>query len=152
MKHIAGFYVAHAELIGALYCIIPCIIVFAATVGAGLFQEAHIIRLLLSVAVGGYVGSRLNRLGVDAWLTKHHSSKGPATVADGIEIGWTVGLGTCLLPPLTLLIRAHDYRHAVLSLTVIWMAGALIGAILGGILSVICRNSIPAGHQVETGG
>jgi hypothetical protein len=149
MKRIADYYIEYAGVIGALYCIVPCIIIFAVGTGLGPFKAVYFIRLALSLVIGGYVGARLNRLGVEAWLIKHHSSKGPATIADGIEIGWTVGIGTFLLPPLTFLIMAHDYRHAVLLIASIWMAGALIGALIGGALAAVCRESIPAGPQVE---
>ena len=112
MKRVCGFYIQHAGLIGAIYCAIPTIIWFITTLLFVPFREVYLLRLGLCLVLGCTIAAYLNRYGVEIWLCKHRSVNGPATVIDGILIGAAIGIGSALLPTLTVLISSSNLERA----------------------------------------
>ncbi len=107
------------------------------------FREVYLLRLALSLLLGGWIAARINDYGVRLWLIKHRSQECPATIADGILIGAGVGMGTTFLPPLTSLIATHHPEEAKLLIIVSWAAGIVFGGIIGGLLALIGLKYLP---------
>jgi hypothetical protein len=107
------------------------------------FREVYLLRLVLSLLLGGWIAARINDYGVRLWLIKHRSQEGPATVIDGILMGAGVGMGTTFLPPLTLLIATHHPEEAKLFIILSWVAGIVFGGVIGGLLAFIGRKYLP---------
>jgi len=140
-------YIDNAWVIGALYCIVPSLVWFIAVFVAVPFREVYLLRLALCVIVGGYIGARLNVIGLRAWLNKHTSSRGPATVFDGVIAGSLVGLGIALLPPLTSLIATNHPEEARRFIVFCWTMSLLMGGAIGGVLAIVGIRQIPPGGK-----
>jgi len=100
--------------------------------------------------VGCAIASYLNRYGVDTWLCKHRSANGPATILDGIVVGAAIGVGSALLPTLTVLISSSDTETAKTIIIVTYLSATFVGAIFGVVLATIARkyvDSIPTGDS-----
>jgi hypothetical protein len=145
LKRLSDTYLQHLRLIGALYCLVPVGLWLVALLVLIPFREVYVLRLILSVVGGGYLAARANEYGVTLWLSKHRSSAGPATVADGALIGAAVGMAVSLIPPLTNLIASNHPDEARLAIIICWLVSMLCGAALGGTLAVIGRQQIPSG-------
>lgn len=143
MNRLCESYIRRAKLIGAFYCWIPTIAWFGAMMFVVPFRGVYVLRLVLSLLVGGLIAAWINDYGVRLWLVKHRSQEGPATVRDGILIGAGVGIGTTLLPPLTSLISTHHPEEANLLILVAWGAGIVFGGVIGGLLASIGRKYLP---------
>jgi hypothetical protein len=143
MKRLCEWYIRRARLIGAFYCWIPVLAWFGAMVFVVSFREVYLLRLALSLLLGGWIAARINDYGVRLWLMKHQSQEAPATVVDGILIGAGVGIGTTFLPPLTLLIATHHPEEAKLFIILSWAAGIVFGGVIGGLLAFIGRKYLP---------
>jgi MFS family permease len=142
MERLCEFYIRRVRLIGALYCAVPTVVWFAAVFAMVPFRGVYVLRLVLSLAVGGWIGAYLNQFGLSLWLTKHRSHDGPGTIADGALTGAGVGIGTALLPPLTSLISTHHLEEAKSFIICAWLAAVLLGALIGGGLAAIGRKHI----------
>ena len=142
MKRLCDLYIRRVTVIGALYCIIPTLVWFLIMFAQVAFRQVYLVRLVLSLVVGGAFAALVNRYGLSLWLAKHRSKDGPATVADGMLIGAAVGLGTALVPPLTGLIRSNHIEMAKTFIICAWLLAAVIGAIIGGILASIGVNHV----------
>ena len=140
MNRLCESYIRHAKLIGAFYCWIPTLAWFGAMMFVVPFREVYLLRLALSLLLGGWIAAGVNDYGVRLWLIKHRSQEGPGTVADGILIGAGVGMGTTFLPPLTSLIATHHPEEAKLLILVSWAAGIIFGGLIGGIVASIGRK------------
>jgi hypothetical protein len=145
LKRLSDGYLRHLRAIGAVYCIAPVAVWFVGLVVLVPFRQVYLLRLALSVIVGGYVAARANEYGVTLWLTKHRSSAGPATVVDGTLIGAAVGMAVALVPPLTNLISSNHPSEAQLAIIGCWLASMCCGAIIGGVLAAVGRKEIPSG-------
>jgi len=140
MKRICEWYILHTKLIGAFYCWIPALAWFVVTMFFFSFREVYLLRLALSLLLGGCVAAWINDYGVRLWLIKHRSKEGPGTIGDGFLMGAGVGIGTTLLPPLTSLIVTHHPEQAKLFIIASWSAGIVFGGLIGGMLASIGRK------------
>jgi hypothetical protein len=140
MKRICDFYIRHAGLVGALYCAVPTLLWFLVVVIVVQFREVYLLRLALSLLLGCPLAALVNRRGVSFYLLKHRSPEGPATISDGILIGFWVGAGAALVPPLTLLIRTNHLEQAKTSIIVSYLTVMGIGALIGAVLAAIGRK------------
>ena len=150
MKRLCNFYIRHAGPIGAAYCAIPAIVWILATSALVGFREVYLLRLGLCLVFGCAIAAYLNRYGVNAWLCKHRSTIGPATVRDGALIGAAVGIGSALLPALTALIRTNHLKMAKTFIIVTYLGTALVGAVMGSMLAAIGRKYIDRPLAGET--
>jgi hypothetical protein len=142
MERLCGLYVRRAKAIGVLYCAVPTLVWFLAVVVSVPFRGVYVLRLALSLVIGGWIGAELNAFGLALWLTKHRSPAGPATAVDGALIGAAVGVGTALLPPLTSLISSHHLEEAKWFIIGSYLGAALAGAAIGSTLAVAGRRYI----------
>ncbi len=142
MKRLCDFYIRHAGLIGAVYCAIPALVwVIATSLFVG-FREVYLLRLGLCLVFGCAIAAYLNRYGVNAWLCKHRSVNGPATVSDGALVGAAIGIGSALLPALSALIGTNHPEMAKTFIIVTYLSTALVGASMGSALAAIGRKFI----------
>jgi hypothetical protein len=137
MKKLCDLYVAKAELIGALYCIVPTLIGFAVVFYVAPFRQVYLYRLAIAILVGGPVAAYLNRFGLSLWMCKHASPKGPATVLDGALIGWFLGMGMAVVPAFTHFIGSNGMSETKTIVIAIWFIAGVIGAIIGGTLGLV---------------
>lgn len=151
LKRASDFYVGHAGLIGALYCIVPSLVAFGAQSTLTQFREVYLVRLGLALVVGGVVGALVSRYGASLWIIKHRSVKGPITVLDGGLIGAGVGAGIGLLPPLTLLVESSNLELAKTVIIIVWLGAAAAGVIIGMVLAAIGRNHVSREWPAEEG-
>lgn len=150
MKPWCEFYVRHGKLFGFLYCAVPVLIWFGITFTTVPFRSVYLLRLVLSLVIGGYFAARANEFGLELWLLKHRSAAGPATVADGAAIGAGIALGCCLFPPLTALIASHHLEDAKSFVILCWLVAVAIGGINGCLLAAVGRRHLPAGGAPES--
>ncbi|NIR68231.1 MAG: hypothetical protein GWO10_31720 [candidate division Zixibacteria bacterium] len=98
--------------------------------------------MVLSLVVGCTIASYLNRYGVDIWLCKHHSANGPGTILDGILVGAAIGIGSTLLPTLTVLISSSDTETAKTIIIVTYISVTFVGMVFGAVLATIARKYV----------
>ena len=151
MKWWCDFYIRRVMLIGAAYAIIPTIIWFGILFVQIPFRSVYVLRLVLSMVLGGYMAGFVNRFGLRLWLIKHGSSEGPATVLDGVLIGGACGFGTAFLPPLTSLISSHHIEEAKAFIIGSWIAATLIGSLVGASIAAVGRKHLPAAGALRQG-
>ncbi len=137
MKRLCDLYVAKAELIGALYCIVPTLIGFGIVFCVVPFRSVYLLRLAIAIFVGGPVAAWLNRFGLSLWMIKHASPEGPATVLDGALIGWFLGMGMAVIPAFTHFIASNGMDGTKTAVLAIWFCAGVVGAILGTIIGSI---------------
>ncbi len=137
MKDLCEMYIRRTKVFGALYSIVPTVVWFAVMMAYVPFRTVYLLRLVLALGVGGYVGARANDYGVRMWLLKHRSKEGPASVCDGALIGAAVGTAIVLLPPLTSLIATNHPEEAKAFIICSWLVGIAFGALLGAVLASI---------------
>lgn len=142
MKRICDWYMRNVGIIGALYATVPTLVWLIGALALVPFRSVYLLRVALTLAVGGPVGAFLNRYGVSLWITKHRSPKGPATLLDGAVIGAGVGMGCSVLPALTQLIKTNHPEQVKLSIIVVWCAAMAIGALVGLSLAAGGRTAI----------
>ena len=134
MKKLCDLYVARAEFIGALYCIVPTLIGFAVMFCVVPFRQVYLLRLAIALLVGGPVAAWLNRFGLSLWMIKHASPKGPGTVLDGALIGWFLGMGMAVIPAFTHFIASNGMDGTKTIVLLIWFSAGAVGAIIGSTL------------------
>ena len=100
------------------------------------------LRLGISLVVGCPIAAFLNRYGVEMWLRKHRSTCGPATIFDGVLVGAAIGLGSALLPILSVLISSSNFEIAKTIIIITYFSAAFVGAIFGMVLAIIARKYI----------
>ena len=137
MLRFAEFCLRHPRWIGALYCIVPAVAWLVGAICLVPFREVYLLRVALSVVIGGSVAAWLHEYGVKLWLAKHRCTEGPAGVLDGAMIGAAVGWGIQLLPPLTSLIATNHPEEAKTAIIAIWLISAAIGALVGAALASV---------------
>lgn len=137
MQRFGESYIRHARLIGALYCIVPSAAWFVGGLCLVPFREVYLLRLGLSVVVGGCIAAWLHEYGVKLWLIKHRSPEGPASAVDGALIGAAVGISIQILPALTNLIATNHPGEAKAVIIGIWLTSIVIGALVGSVLASI---------------
>ena len=142
MRRLCQLYIRRVKVFGVLYCAVPTLVWLLAVVATVPFRSVYVLRLGLSLVIGGWIGAELNRFGLSLWLTKHRSQDGPATVADGALIGAAIGVGTALLPPLTSLISTNHLELAKWFIICSWIGATVVGALIGSALAVIGRRHI----------
>ncbi len=142
MKRLCEFYIRRAGLIGAAYCAIPALVWVIATSLFVAFREVYLLRLGLCLVFGCAISAYLNRYGVNTWLCKHRSVNGPATVLDGALIGAAIGIGSALLPTLSVLIRTNHPEMAKTFIIVTYLTTTLLGVFMGSALAAIGRKYI----------
>ena len=142
MARLCEAYIRRAGVIGLLYCAVPVVVGYAIEFASAPFRSVYVLRLILSLVLGGALGAFLNRFGLSLWLAKHKSSNGPATVADGLLIGAGVGFGTTVIPLLTILIATHHPEQAKTFIICAWLIAMAVGAIIGAGLAVIGREHV----------
>ena len=151
MRRACEFYIRHVGKIGALYCIVPTLAWFGGMFAVVPFREVYLLRLGISLVVGGLIAAWVNRVGLWLWIIKHRSPRGPATVIDGGLVGAAVGVGTCFLPPLTSLIMTNHLEQAKTFTIVAWLVAPAVGSIIGMILAAVGRRHLerewPAGEE-----
>jgi Na+-driven multidrug efflux pump len=92
--------------------------------------------------VGCTITAYLNRYGVEIWLCKHHSANGPATVLDGALVGAAVGIGSALLPMLSVLISSSQPEKAKTIIIITYLSATFVGAVFGAVLATIARKYV----------
>ena len=142
MKRLCDIYIRRAGLIGAVYCAIPALAWIIVTSLFGAFREVYLLRLGLCLVFGCAISACLNRYGVNAWVCKHRSVNGPATVFDGALIGAAIGIGSALLPALSALIRTNHPEMAKTFIIVTYLSTTLVGAAIGSALAATGRKYI----------
>lgn len=142
MKRLCDLYIRHAGLIGAIFCIIPTLVWFVGMFVSIPFREVYVLRMGLCLVFGSAIAAYLNRYGVETWLCKHRSNSGPATIVDGILIGAAVGIGSALLPALTVFIRTNHPEEAKTFVIISYLSVIIVGSVFGGILAAIGRKYI----------
>ena len=148
MNRLCDFYIRNAGAIGAVYCTVPNLTWFSATLLCGTFREVYLLRMVLSLVVGCTIASYLNRYGVDIWLCKHRSANGPGTILDGILVGAAIGIGSALLPTLTVLISSSDTEKAKTIIIVIYISVTFVGMVFGAALATIaCKYVSTKGND-----
>ncbi|MHC4661105.1 MAG: hypothetical protein ACYS8W_05395 [Planctomycetota bacterium] len=145
MKKLADFYINKALLIGFLYAAFHSVAYFIVVVlVAESFRNVYLLRLAISLVVGGVAGAYINRHGLEMWLSKHRSGTGPATVLDGLFNGAAVGFGVAVIPALTALIASHHLDEAKTAIIITYLASTVIGGIIGAALAAVGRKYVPA--------
>jgi hypothetical protein len=147
MKRFGQWYLRQPRLVGALYCIVPSVAWFVAGLCMVPFREVYLLRLGLSVVVGGSIAAWLHEYGVTTWLIKHRSAQGPATVLDGAVVGAAVGPGIQVLPALTGLIATNHPEEAKAIVIGAWLASIVIGAIIGSALAWVWGRHVSTSHE-----
>jgi len=142
MKRLCDLYIRYAGFIGVLFCAVPNLVWFIGGLFLVPFREVYLLRLLLSLVIGCPIAAYLNKYGVDIWLLKHRSAKGPATILDGSLVGAAIGIGCAFLPTLTVLIASNHIEIAKTVVIVTYLSAALIGAAFGSILATIARKYV----------
>ncbi len=137
-----AWFIRHARLAGALYCIVPSVVWFVGGLVLVPFREVYVLRLGLSIAVGGWIAAWLHEYGVKTWLIKHRSTDGPATAMDGVLIGAAVGAGISILPALTGLIGTNHPEEAKAVVIGTWLVSLAIGACVGAVLASVWKRSV----------
>ena len=135
MKRFADLCIRHPRWFGALYCIVPSVAWLVGAVCLIPFREVYLLRVALSVVIGGSIAAWLHEYGLKLWFVKHRGSEGPAGVLDGALIGAAVGWGIQVLPSLTSLIATNHPEEAKTAIIVIWLISAAIGALVGAALA-----------------
>lgn len=135
MQRFAEFYLRHPRWVGALYCIVPSVAWLVGAICLIPFREVYLLRVALSVVIGGSVAAWIHEYGVKLWLVKYRCSEGPASVLDGALIGAAVGWGIQVLPSLTSLIATNHLEEAKTAIIGIWLISAVIGALVGSALA-----------------
>lgn len=142
MKRLCDLYIRHAGWIGAIFCAVPTLLWFIAMFWSIPFREVYLLRLGLCLGIGCPIAAYLNRYGVNAWLCKHRSPSGPATIVDGVLVGAAIGMGSTLLPVLSALISSNHLEAAKTFIIVSYLSATLLGAIVGAVLAVIGRKHV----------
>ena len=142
MKRLCDFYIRHAGWIGAVYCAAPNFAWFLATFLFVPFRTVYLLPLSLSLLAGCVTGAYLNRYGVDVWFCKHRSAEGPATVFDGALVGAAIGIGSALLPTLSVLISSSCIETAKTTIIITYLLATSVGALLGAVLARIARKYV----------
>jgi len=149
MKRLCDFYIRNAGWIGAFFCAIPNLVWFIGVFLFVPFRGVYVLRLGLSLVIGSAIAAYLNRHGVETWLLKHRSASGPGTIMDGVLVGAAIGIGSALLPTLSVLIRSNHLEWAKTFVIVTYLSATLLGAIIGGVLASIARKYV---DRTPTGG
>jgi hypothetical protein len=142
MKRLCDLYIRHAGWIGAIFCAVPTLVWFTVMLLSIPFREVYLLRLGLCLVVGSPIAAYLNRYGVNAWLCKHRSRSGPATIVDGVLVGAAIGIGSALLPVLTALVSTNHPEAAKTFIIVSYLSATLAGAIIGAVLASIGRKYV----------
>jgi hypothetical protein len=142
MKGLCDLYIRHAGFIGVLFCAIPNLVWFIAALILVPFREVYLLRLSLSLVIGCPIAAYLNRYGVDIWLFKHRSTDGSATIIDGSLVGAAIGVGSALLPTLTVLFASSHIEIAKTVVIITYLSATLVGAVFGAILATMAKKYI----------
>ena len=149
MRRLVDFYIRRAGLIGAVYCAVPSLGWFLATVASVPFREVYLLRLGLCLTFGCAIAAFLNRYGLELWLAKHRSKAGPATVCDGALIGAAIGVGSALLPTLSALIKTNHPEMAKTFIIVTYLLATLVGSVFGTVIAAVGRRHVERGAGNE---
>jgi uncharacterized protein YneF (UPF0154 family) len=142
MKKLCDLYIKKAGLVGIFHCAIPTIGWIAYILLTVPFRDVYLLRLGLCLLIGCPIGAYVNRHSVTMWLAKHQGKFGPAKIIDGTINGAAVGIGTALLPALTALIGTNHLEMAKTFIIAVYVTSAIIGAIIGSMVSAIGRKYI----------
>ena len=142
MKRLVEGFVNRAAMIGALYCILPTLILFGYIFATVPFRMVYLVRLGISLVVGGVIAAVVNRVGVNMWVAKHRSQAGPASLLDGALVGAGVGISAALVPPLTHLIQSSNLEYAKTAIIVTWLVTAVLGILVGLVFAAIGRKHL----------
>ena len=137
MLRFAEFSLHHPRWMGAVYCIVPAVAWLVGALCLIPLREVYLLRVALSVVIGGCIAAWLHDYGVKLWFAKRRCTEGPACVLDGALIGAAVGWGIQLLPPLTSLIATHHPQEAKTFIIAAWLISAAIGALVGAALASV---------------
>ena len=149
MKRLCELYIRHAGWIGAGFCAVPSLVTFIIVLLSIPFRGVYVLRVALCVVFGSVIAAYLNRYGVDMWLCKHRSAGGPATIADGALVGAAIGIGSALLPTLTVFIRTNHPETAKTFVIVTYLAVTAAGAIIGTVLAAVARKYVDRAAAAE---
>jgi len=143
MNKLVKAYLRHPRLIGSLYCILPTCAFFIGDLAMLEFRPVYLLRLAISVVLGGWLSGWLNEFGLKLVLIKHRSKEGPATVLDGAVVGASVGIGCALIPAASLLISSSHLEYAKWAVIGLWFEGLVSGGMVGAILASVGLKRIP---------
>jgi len=142
MRRLCEWYVRRVPIIGFLYCAVPTLIGFGWLFATAEFRQVYLLRLAISLVVGGALAAWVNRFGVSLWVIKHRSKAGPATVLDGALIGVATGWASAFVPPLTALLQSSHQQLAMIFIIAAWLAAAALGALVGAVLAAVGRTHL----------
>ena len=145
MKRLCDFYIQRAGLIGVIYCAVPNLVWFTIALICIPYREVYLLRLGISLVVGCTIAAYLNRYGVEIWLCKHRSANGPATIPDGMLIGAAIGIGSALLPTLSVLISSSNLERAKTIIIITYLLVTLAGGVFGSALAKIAQKYVDIG-------
>jgi len=149
MKRLCELYIRNAGWIGAGFCAVPSLVTFIIALLSIPFRGVYLLRMALCVVFGSAIAAYLNRYGVDTWLRKHRSAGGPATIADGALVGAAIGIGSALLPTLTVFIRTNHPETAKTFVIVTYLVVTLVGAVIGSVLASVARTYVDRSPAAE---
>ena len=152
MKRLAELYIGRAKLFGALYCIVPSVAWFVGMLCVVPFRGVYVVRLGLSIVIGGCVAAWLHEYGVKMWLIKHRSAEGPATVADGALIGAGVGFSIQVFPALTGFIGTQHPEQTKAVIIGVWLISIVIGACIGSVVATAWGKYVSTSREKEDPG
>ncbi|MFA6032292.1 MAG: hypothetical protein WC889_05280 [Myxococcota bacterium] len=140
MNETCEAYIRRAKLIGALYSIVPSLLWAVGLLLLNPFREVYLLRIALSLVLGGLSCAIVHDRCVGLWVARHSSGEGPAGVGDGMILGASIGMAAVLFPSLTTLIASNHIEEAKSYIIASWLSGALIGAIMGGVAAYAGRK------------
>lgn len=136
-------YIRNIKTIAALYVIALLLGWVLYILSTGTFREVYYIRIILTLVIGVPVSIFFNKYGIELWMARHQSKKGPAGAVDGAIIGSFIGAWTVMLPLFTSFIYSNDYSQAKTFILGCWIISVVIGGLFGGFLGMWGGRTLP---------
>ena len=142
-ERLAWFYIKHIKLIASLYVIVPLSIWIIWILETISFREVYYLRIVISLLLGIPISIFFNKYGIELWLAKHQSKRGPAGGLDGAIIGSFIAAWIVMVPTLTSLIATNDIEQTKTFVILCWIISVFVGLIIGGFLGAFGKRTLP---------
>ena len=142
-EKIVKFYIRNVYLFSILYIVIPLAFWIIWILNTTNFREVYYIRVAISLFIGIPISIFFNKYGIDLWLAKHFSKKGPATGFDGAIIGSFIGAWITMVPTFTSLIVTNDIEQTKTFIILCWILAVFFGFVIGGFLGTFGKRFLP---------